>query len=155
MLWKQTTRVLDRMHTCVSLLGSTSMMDSIINKANSSLSLKMKPAGIDTRRGYPSIDQFQGVSLIHQSPSVKEVFTRDNTKTFKYHKYTQHQFLFFSSRKSIMGDIAEQERIERRRARRQQRILASAESRLSKITGSQAGTVLWHLAHFDKLLIRH
>ncbi|CAO0797037.1 unnamed protein product [Mucor circinelloides] len=37
-----------------------------------------------------------------------------------------------------MGDIAEQERIERRRARRQQRILASAESRLSKITGSQA-----------------
>ncbi|CAO3654789.1 unnamed protein product [Mucor fragilis] len=37
-----------------------------------------------------------------------------------------------------MGDIAEQERIERRRARRQQKILASAESRLSKITGSQA-----------------
>lgn len=46
-------------------------------------------------------------------------------------------FHFFDK---TMGDIAEQEKIERRRARRQQRILASAESRLSKITGSQTGT---------------
>ncbi|KAI8646764.1 hypothetical protein BD408DRAFT_449579 [Parasitella parasitica] len=37
-----------------------------------------------------------------------------------------------------MGDIAEQEKLERRRARRQQKILASAQSRLSKITNSQA-----------------
>ncbi|KAI7900708.1 uncharacterized protein BX663DRAFT_553708 [Cokeromyces recurvatus] len=37
-----------------------------------------------------------------------------------------------------MGDIAEQVRIEKRRARRQQKILASAESRLKKITNSQA-----------------
>ncbi|KAI9487024.1 MAG: hypothetical protein EXX96DRAFT_472132 [Benjaminiella poitrasii] len=37
-----------------------------------------------------------------------------------------------------MGDIAEQVRIERQRAKRQQRILASAASRLHKITSSQA-----------------
>jgi hypothetical protein len=40
-----------------------------------------------------------------------------------------------------MGDMTEQEKLERRRARRQQRILASAESRLSMITGSQAGKI--------------
>ncbi|CAO3656445.1 unnamed protein product [Mucor hiemalis] len=38
-----------------------------------------------------------------------------------------------------MGDITEQEKLERRRARRQQRILASAESRLSMITGTHSG----------------
>ncbi|KAI7873079.1 uncharacterized protein EV154DRAFT_556424, partial [Mucor mucedo] len=37
-----------------------------------------------------------------------------------------------------MGDIAEQERLERRRAKRQQKILASAASRLNLITGTQA-----------------
>ncbi|KAG1054357.1 hypothetical protein G6F43_003629 [Rhizopus delemar] len=35
--------------------------------------------------------------------------------------------------------MSEQEKLEKRRARRQQRILASAESRLNKITGSQSG----------------
>lgn len=39
-----------------------------------------------------------------------------------------------------MGDLTEQEKLERRRARRQQRILASAESRLSMITGTHSGT---------------
>lgn len=38
-----------------------------------------------------------------------------------------------------MGDIAEQERLERRRAKRQQKILASAASRLNLITGTQSG----------------
>ncbi|CEG83600.1 hypothetical protein RMATCC62417_17491 [Rhizopus microsporus] len=37
-----------------------------------------------------------------------------------------------------MGELSEQEKLEKRRARRQQRILASAESRLNKITGSQS-----------------
>jgi hypothetical protein len=38
-----------------------------------------------------------------------------------------------------MGDMTEQEKLEKRRARRQQRILASAESRLNLITGTQSG----------------
>lgn len=42
-----------------------------------------------------------------------------------------------------MGDITDQERIERRRARRQQKILASAASRLDLITGTQSGNVFF------------
>ncbi|KAI8877635.1 hypothetical protein K501DRAFT_260062 [Backusella circina FSU 941] len=38
-----------------------------------------------------------------------------------------------------MTELSEQEKLEKRRARRQQRILASASSRLNKITGTQSG----------------
>jgi hypothetical protein len=38
-----------------------------------------------------------------------------------------------------MTELTEQEKLEKRRARRQQRILASASSRLNKITGTQSG----------------
>lgn len=48
--------------------------------------------------------------------------------------------------KDNTATAAEQERA-RRRARRQQRILASAESRLSKITGTQTGLSLFSLLY--------
>jgi hypothetical protein len=38
-----------------------------------------------------------------------------------------------------MTELTEHEKLEKRRARRQQRILASASSRLNKITGTQSG----------------
>lgn len=50
-----------------------------------------------------------------------------------------------------MGELTEQEKLERRRQKRQQRILQSGESRLGKITGTafrkslERWFVDWHL----------